>query len=267
MPESANPKAFFPERSAATADESHAAAPKDLSRHEQRPIRVSLGDIHHNMGARSDRISLMETLRRSPLMRSTAYIALVVVCLAGLVLIRELEPRGAELRIHGAFDVAGHLITALIAAIGVRALRLPVPMWAILFGGVVLDLGHTLNWMGYTNALEGSSRNGSHSLFVVAVLACLGFLDRKRANMWLGIAIGATSHLWRDMGTGTVALMWPITDTVYGTLFNRYLAVLAGMALAMIGSSALLGVYTQSHPDEASRRQDDPASRASGWEM
>lgn len=207
----------------------------------------------------------MDTLRHSPLLRSTAYIALIAICLAGIIALRRFEPEGAELRLHGAFDVTGHLLTALIAAIAVRSLRLPVPMWAILLGGVVLDFGHTLNWMGYTNALEGSTRNGSHSLFVVAVLACLGFLDRKRANIWLGIAMGATSHLWRDMGTGTVALIWPITETVYGTLFNRYLAVLGGVAIAMIGSSALLGVYTVSN-DRDTNHHDGPTSQASGWE-
>lgn len=208
----------------------------------------------------------MDKLRDSPLLRSATALVLVGACIGAIYAIRELEPRGAELGIHGAFDVTGHLLTALVAAIGVRALRLPIPVWAILVGGVVLDFGHTLNWMGYTNALEGSSRNGSHSLFVVAVLASLGFLDRKRANIWLGIAIGATSHLWRDMGTGTVALMWPITQTVYGTLFTRYIAVLAGMAIAMIGSSALLSVYTGSHPKDADRSQDGPTSQASGWE-
>jgi membrane-bound metal-dependent hydrolase YbcI (DUF457 family) len=138
-------------------------------------------------------------------------------------------------------------------------------LWAILLGGVVLDAGHTLNWLGYTNALEGSTRNGSHSLFVVAILACLGFLHQRGANIWLGIAMGATSHLWRDMGTGTVALMWPITETVYGTLFSRYLAVLAGMSLAMIGSSALLAVYTRSQRQGTRLHQEGPTSQASGW--
>jgi membrane-bound metal-dependent hydrolase YbcI (DUF457 family) len=208
----------------------------------------------------------MEMIRRSPLLRSTIYLLAIAVCLGLIALIREYEPDNATLRVHGAMDVAGHLLTALIAGIGVRALRLPVPLWAIMLGGVVLDAGHTLNWMGYTNALEGSSRNGSHSLFVVAILACLGFMDQRRANIWLGIAMGATSHLWRDMGTGTVALMWPITETVYGTLFSRYLAVLAGMSLAMIGSSALLTVYSRARRYPADLDQDGPTSHASGWE-
>jgi membrane-bound metal-dependent hydrolase YbcI (DUF457 family) len=134
---------------------------------------------------------------------------------------------------------------------GMQSLRLPVPLWSVLFGGVVLDLGHVLQMMGYVNALEGSTRSGSHSIAVVILLACMGFLDRRRANIWLGIAIGTVSHLWRDMGTGTVALMWPVAaDTVYGTLYTRYLAGLAGMAIAMVGSAALLGVHVQTVDQE-----------------
>jgi len=208
----------------------------------------------------------MDIVRRTPLLEASIRLISVGLCILALYAIRHIEPHGADLPLHGAFDVAGHLITALIAAIGVKSLRLPVPVWAILLGGVVLDFGHPLTWFHVTEALEGSSRNGSHSLFVVAVLASLGFLDRRRAHIWLGIAMGATSHLWRDMGTGTVALLWPLSESVYGTLFNRYLAVLAGVAIAMIGSSALLGVYTQSAPSRNGSPYDGPTSQASGWD-
>lgn len=187
----------------------------------------------------------MRTLLRSPVPRAGAALSSISALIAVLWLLERYEPIGAPLKVHGAMDVTGHIITALIAAIGVRALRLPVPLWTILIGGTVLDLGHVLGFLGYANALEGSTRNGSHSLFVVALLAIIGFIDRRHANAWLGVAMGATSHLWRDMGTGTVALMWPITETVYGTLFTRYLAVLAGVSLAMIGSASLLAVHAQ----------------------
>ena len=197
----------------------------------------------------------MDTIRRSPLLRTLVYLMAVAACVAGLLVIRRLEPANPTLAIHGFYDEVGHLLTALVLAIGIRSMRLPIPIWSVLVGGMVLDLGHVPQILGYVGALEGSSRNGSHSLGVVAVLACLGFLDRKRANIYLGIAIGAVSHLWRDMGTGTVALMWPITETVYGTLYSRYIAVLTGMAVAMVGSAGLLNVYSQSVSEEA-RRSD-----------
>src|SRR5690606_16686441 len=80
---------------------------------------------------------------------------------------------------------------------------------------------------------------------------------RRHAHIWLGVAMGAYSHLWRDMGTGTVALVWPITETVYGTPFNRYLALLTGIALAMVGSAALLDP-----PARAAGHETPPPSRA-----
>lgn len=200
----------------------------------------------------------MDRLRRSPLLRTLAYLTAIALCVGGLLILRKLEPSNETLTLHGMYDETGHLLTALVVAIGVRALRLPVPVWSVLVGGMVLDLGHVPQMMGYIGSLEGSTRNGSHSLAVVVVLACLGFIDRRRANIYLGIAIGAVSHLWRDMGTGTVALMWPITETVYGTLYTRYIAGLIGMAMAMVGSAGLLGAYSQS----GGEKQATPESEA-----
>lgn len=190
----------------------------------------------------------MNAIRQSPLLRAAASITLIAICIALLIGLRELEPAPTDrtLALHGAFDVSGHLITALVIGIGVRALRLPVPLWSILVGGVVLDVGHVLTDLDLLERLQGSSRNGSHSLLVVAILAVVGFVDRRHADIWLGIAMGASSHLWRDMGTGTVALLWPLTERVYGTLFNRYLAVLGGIVIAMIGSATLLSLHAQS---------------------
>lgn len=189
----------------------------------------------------------MNFLERSPALRTLLWSSAIAACVLALLILPDLEPDHATLTMHGIHDWIGHLITALVLAIGVRALRLPIPAWSILIGGIVIDLGHLPQMLGYIGALEGSTRNGSHSLAVVAILALLGFLDRNRAHVWLGIAMGAASHLWRDMGTGTVALLWPLTDTVYGTTYHRYLAVLAGMAIAMVGSAGLLDIHAQRH--------------------
>ena|GEM_PF-2701972 len=197
----------------------------------------------------------METLRHSPIIRTFLFLAAITICIGGLLLLRELEPVDESLTVHGIYDELGHLLTALVAAIGVRALRLPVPMWSVLAGGVILDIGHIPQMYGYLAAIEGSSRNGSHSLAVIITLACLGFIDQRRASIYLGLAIGAVSHLWRDMGTGAVPLMWPLTESVYGTLYSRYIAGLAGMAIAMIGSAGLLDAQNRVRNED--RRQSD----------
>lgn len=206
----------------------------------------------------------MNALARFPLLRTFFLLAGVAMGLSGIVAVRLLEPADETLAVHAVYDELGHALTALIIAVGVRALRLPVPWWSVLIGGIAMDLGHVPSVMGYLESLDGSSRNGFHSLIVVAIIACLGFLDRRRANVWLGLAMGAVSHLWRDMGTGTVALLWPVDNTVYGTLYTRYLAVLAGIAVTMIGSAALLDVHAQQLTSSPApgRQRDAPDGRA-----
>jgi len=183
-------------------------------------------------------------------------IALVLVAWFFIAVFRFVEPGpdGGSLTIHGVYDEAGHLLTALMIAIGLRAMRLPIPIWSVLVGGMVLDIGHVLTWMEFTEPIAGSSRNGTHSVFALILLALIGFLDRRHANIWLGITLGALSHLWRDMGTGTVPLVWPLIENVDGTTFTRYMIGLLGATIAMIGSGALL--ETHAH---AIREPTEPA--------
>jgi membrane-bound metal-dependent hydrolase YbcI (DUF457 family) len=169
---------------------------------------------------------------------------------------------GNTLQVHGVLDEMGHLLTALMIAMGIKALRFPVPVWSILIGGVVLDVGHIMLQLDFTEPVTGSSRNGTHSVFVLILLACIGFLDQRRANVWLGLALGALSHLWRDMGTGNVPLFWPFLENVDGTTFRRYMIALLGATIAMIGSGALLEIYDRanaedSYPSQSDRRHED----------
>ncbi len=183
------------------------------------------------------------------------------VCLGGIfgawiaiAVLRLAEPGPAErtLTIHGVYDEVGHSLTALILALALRALRLPIPIWSVLIGGVILDLGHVMNMLDFTEPIAGSSRNGTHSVFMVILLALVGFIDRRHANVWLGITLGAISHLWRDMGTGLVPLAWPLTDQVWGTSFTRYMVGLIGVALAIVGSAALLDTWSHANsPNES----------------
>lgn len=175
------------------------------------------------------------------LKRGLVAMAICIVAWGGIVAVDGLEP--ITLRSHGVVDWIGHLLTSLIVAIGLWALRLPIPIWSILIGGVVLDFGHLFTIFRLAEEIAGSSRNGSHSLMLVIPFALVGFIDRRHANVWLGLALGALSHLWRDMGTGTVPLLWPMMDVVWGTSFRRYLAVILGMGIALVGSGMLLDVH------------------------
>lgn len=109
-----------------------------------------------------------------------------------------------------------------------------VNFWAILLGGVILDLGHITDILGLTEPIAGSSRNGTHSLLVVALIAVLALLDRRRAPVWLGLSVGALTHLWRDLGTGYVALAWPLSDRVWGVSFAWYIGLLVTLGLVLV---------------------------------
>ncbi len=126
---------------------------------------------------------------------------------------------------------------------GLKPMRLPIPIWWVIVGGVILDISHVMVQLDRTEPVTGSTRNGSHSIAAVILIALFGFIDRRHANIWLGITIGALSHLWRDMGTGLVPLAWPILDDLWGTSFTRYVVGLIGLTLAMIGSGALLATH------------------------
>jgi membrane-bound metal-dependent hydrolase YbcI (DUF457 family) len=184
------------------------------------------------------------------------FLTTVITACLGIAMLRIVEPGPNErtLTIHGLYDEAGHLLTALVLAVGLRALQLPIPIWSVLAGGILLDVGHILIQLDFSEPITGSSRNGTHSLVIVAVVACAGFIDQRRANLWLGFALGALSHLWRDMGTGSVPLLWPISDQVWATSFTRYLLGLLAMALVMVGSGTLIAIHehaSRSHNRES----------------
>jgi membrane-bound metal-dependent hydrolase YbcI (DUF457 family) len=180
-----------------------------------------------------------------------AGIAIGAWILIGVVRQFDAPADGNTLTVHGILDEVGHLLTALMIAMGIKALRFPVPVSSILIGGVLLDVGHIMLQLDFTEPIEGSSRNGTHSVFALILLACIGFFDQRRANVWLGVTLGALSHLWRDMGTGNVPLVWPLLENVDGTTFTRYMIGLLGATIAMIGSGALLEVYSHANaPDD-----------------
>lgn len=164
-----------------------------------------------------------------------ANLGMVTLAAFGMLFLRVLPDHRGHLAVHGMYDEVGHLLTAFIFAVAVRSIRMPVPVWAMLVGGVMLDLGHIPDELGVTRTIAGSSRNGGHSLLVVTLIATVALVDRRHGSVWLGLAIGALSHLWRDMGTGTVPLGWPLTRTVQGVSYGTYTGVIVLFAAVLIG--------------------------------
>ena len=169
-----------------------------------------------------------------------ANLGMVALAAAGILLIQIYFPEKRPLMVHGITDEIGHLLTAFIFAVAMRSVRVPSPVWAVLFGGVILDLGHISDHLDITQPVIGSSRNGSHSLLAVALIAAIALADRRRGLVWLGVALGALSHLWRDMGTGTVPLGWPFVGTVQGVTYATSIVLLVAIAAAFIGTGTII---------------------------
>ena len=117
------------------------------------------------------------------------YLFVAGCCWIGIAILRLAEPTDEGLVIHGILDEAGHLMTALMLALGLRAMRLPIPIWSVLAGGIVLDIGRIISLLNVIEPIKRSTRSGTHSVFVVMMLAMVGFLDQRHANLWRRMAL------------------------------------------------------------------------------
>ncbi len=172
---------------------------------------------------------------------STFYGSLVIIAASfWLIIVLRLRWGGhEELPKHAAYDVSAHLLTALVIAVALRTAHVPVPVWAVLIGGILPDVGQFTTIIGITHAIDGSSRNGTHSLLAVLVVASIALIDRRHARVWIGIVVGMITHLLRDLGTGTVPLGWPFSLHVWSIAFSAYIAILVGAALAILAIGQL----------------------------
>ena len=108
-------------------------------------------------------------------------------------------------------------------------MKLPIPIWSVIVGGVILDIGHVMNQLDFTEPITGSGRKGTHSIMIL--IALIGFIDQPDANMWLGITIGASSHLRRANDTELVPPNWPVSHDIWGTSFTLYMVGLIGLTI------------------------------------
>jgi inner membrane protein len=159
-------------------------------------------------------------VRRSPL-RSSLF-ALVAIAALDLSLVGR-QP----LVLHGAADELGHMMTALAWYGAMVTIGVPVLLMAMLIGAVMLDLDHVPLVFGWVSTPPGTSRPGTHSLLPVALMLWMALRDKDRRGWWTAAALGMVSHLWRDLGTGHVALLWPVSDRVATVPYAVYVMGLA----------------------------------------
>lgn len=171
-----------------------------------------------------------QVLRWAPRFRLRAnLLALVAIAALDLGVVGQ-QP----LVLHGVADEIAHTLTAFIWYTAGVAIGLPIVFAATIVGTVALDIDHLPLLFGWIGTPLGTSRPGSHSLLPVLLILLLAAGDRARRGWWASVALGVLCHLWRDLGTGHVALLWPFSSQVVSIPYGIYLA---GLAVPFLGAS------------------------------
>jgi mannan endo-1,4-beta-mannosidase len=134
-----------------------------------------------------------------------------------------------------------HLATCAIALLALAAVGAAPPprrfVVAALIASVAIDVDHIPGILG-SHALAGSlPRPYPHSLVFVSALIVVGGLSRRRdvSQISLGLALGVSAHLLRDLATGPgVPLLWPFGDGVSTMPYAVFAGLLGAGVLASL---------------------------------
>ena len=159
---------------------------------------------------------------------------------AGIVLIFAVDAvfgrYSPPLVVAALLDEPAHAATALLVLGAIRA-RPPAPfLLGALLGSVLIDVDHVPIYLGW-DALTASdgSRPYTHSLLAVLAAVLAGRrTDGAVSRVIRGAAFGIAAHLLRDMATGGVPLLWPVSAQSVRLPYQLYAAslLLAWRALA-----------------------------------
>lgn len=177
--------------------------------------------------------------------RRTALILVVGVALADLAF----RGRGFSFAPRALTDEPCHLATALILLGAFTRWRGrppgPAATGAMLAASVLIDVDHLPLEFGSASWTSGTPRPYSHALWVVAVITVIALAARRRyrirgeaaAVMTAAIATGAVwgvcAHFLRDIATGPVALLWPLSDAGLRVPYPAYLIALLVIAASV----------------------------------
>lgn len=164
----------------------------------------------------------------------------------------------------GVLDEPAHFLTALLLLQALPARRrrpLAVPA---LIASVAIDLDHIPQYLGYDFLTAGTPRPYTHSLTTLAVLLALALAISRHRTLFGGLALGVVLHFFRDLaegnGGGGVALLWPLSDHAYSYPHPIYLAVMAGVTIAVLGRALVSRQAAPALPQRARRRGESKAS-------
>jgi membrane-bound metal-dependent hydrolase YbcI (DUF457 family) len=158
-------------------------------------------------------------------------------CWLGVLGIDALLRHAPSYFVLGLIDEPGHFLTSVILLLAVATVTtrpLPAPfITATLLAGNLIDLDHLPQSLGTDVLTAGTARPYPHSVTtIVLLLLAARVLSGKVVPILLGVALGVTGHLLRDLGTAPVALLWPLTDRSLWIPHRLYLSVLLILAAA-----------------------------------
>ena len=142
---------------------------------------------------------------------------------------------------YGLIDEPAHFATCAIVLLAAAAIVNSRPPWrfaaAALVSSVAIDLDHVPGYLG-SHLLTGSlPRPYTHSLLLVVVLVIVGLALRpgRSRQIWLGIAFGVATHLFRDLATGPgVAFFWPVVESPIKVPYALYAGTLVVAVIATL---------------------------------
>lgn len=132
----------------------------------------------------------------------------------------------ARLTVHGTADEVAHVLTALLWGALALSAGLPVLLPVVALAGMFPDLDHIPMFLVGMKSLPGSSRSVLHTLLVILIFVALAWVNRRWRWVWGSMALGVASHLARDMATGTVILLWPLSGHPFTIPYLAYMGTL-----------------------------------------
>jgi LexA-binding, inner membrane-associated putative hydrolase len=168
-----------------------------------------------------------------------------------------LIPRASGTLALGLLDEPAHLATTLIALIaaasGAGRPVLRADLWlaaGAVAAGNLIDLDHVPQLLGSDVLDHGTARPYPHSLGTVVVLTLLAVVARGRGRrLFTGAAAGVLLHLFRDLATWRVSLLWPVTTASAHLPYASY-AIALGV-LAVVPLAARLTRTRREEPEPA----------------
>ena len=134
------------------------------------------------------------------------------------------------LYVHGMLDEGAHLLTAALVLSALGGREKDGCGRSMLVSSVLLDIDHVPAIAGSDVLSKGLFRPAPHSLLTLGLLGALARLMPNRRRAIYGSLAGVAVHLFRDMGDGSIPMLWPLSKRSFRVGYPLYASVLSILA-------------------------------------